>query len=648
MELFIAEKPSLGRAIAEHIPGTRRNGDGYIQIGNDIMVTWCVGHILELEPPEYYLPSSLKNEKGKVPWEKIPLPVIPEKWQLTPKKEMAQQLRVIQKLIKEATTIVNAGDPDREGQLLVDEVLEYSGNRKPVKRIWLAALDETNVKKALANLKDNREYANLKNAAEARQFADWMVGMNITIAYSVAGRRGGYNGVLSVGRVQTPTLSLVVRRDEEIANFKPKDYFVLRGKFNHANGAFWATWKPRDSQNGLDLEGRCIDRNVATSVANRVLKKPATVVLCETKEGKQGPPNPFSLSKLQVLASARFGMSAQEVLNACQSLYEKHKLTSYPRTDCDYLPEDQHREAPGILAAIASNNSSLSGIVKGANPSLKSKAWDDKKITAHHAIVPTTKEMSASSLSDDERRIYEIICKQYIAQFYPDRLYRDLKVEVECEGERFATGGQTTTHPGWKAVFGKESDDDAEDSKKDEPQQKLPEMKRGDAAPNTEVSVDAKKTQPPKRFTDGTLILAMTNIYQFVTDEKIKKILKQTAGIGTEATRAAIIETLLRRGFLVKKGKELWSTPNGGAFINCLPNELTDPGLTGLLEQSLSAVEEGKAPASKFLEGMANFVRRIVEKAKAANVTMPDQAESYGGSSKSRGKSSGGYKKRRS
>lgn len=640
MKLFIAEKPSLGRAIAEHLPGPKRSADGYIQCGNDTIVTWCVGHVLELLPPEAYLSDTLKNEKtGKVSWEAMPLPIIPTDWKLSPKKETASQLRVIQKLIKDASSIVNAGDPDREGQLLVDEVLEYCGNKKPVQRIWLAALDETSVKRALASLKDNKEYANLKKAAESRQRADWLVGMNLTIAYTVAGKKGGYNGVLSVGRVQTPTLALIVKRDLEIQNFKPKDYFVVRGQFAHQNGTFWATWQPKDGTQGLDDEGRLLDKRVADAVAAKALRQPGKVIKAETKDGRQGPPQPFSLSGLQVAASSRYGLSAQTVLDICQALYEKHKLTSYPRTDCDFLPESQHADGKQVLATIAANNPQLAKLAQGANTGLKSKAWNDGKVTAHHAIIPTTKQMSVASLSDLEAKIYEMICKQYLAQFYPDRLFKDVKVEVECAQERFTAGGQTTTNPGWKVVFGGADEQEPEENAKgaQEPQQKLPLMANGDPAPNQNVTIDSKKTQPPKHFNDGTLIKAMTNIHQYVENPDIKKRLKETAGIGTEATRAAIIETILKRGFIEKKGKNLVSTPNGKAFIGCLPNEITDPGLTGMFEQSLAAIEEGRVAQEQFMGPMHKFVGGLVTRAKSASVSLPEAAAPYGGGKKSYG-----------
>jgi DNA topoisomerase-3 len=647
MRLFIAEKPSLGRAIAQFLSGPRKNGDGFIQCGDDI-VTWCIGHLLELMPPEHYLSKTLQNEKGKIPWEKMPLPIIPEVWEFNAKKETGSQLRVIQKLLKDASSIVHAGDPDREGQQIVDSVLRHFGNRKPVKRIWLAALDEVSVKRALATLKDNTEYANLQLAAESRSKADWLVGMNLTISYSVAAGRSGYRGVLSVGRVQTPTLALIVKRDLEILNFRPKDYFVVKGKFNHANGAFWATWKPKEGTDGLDEEGRLLDRRIADALTAKVKGKPGQIAHFETKDGKQAPPLPFSLSSLQIAASARYGLSAQDVLNACQGLYERHKLTTYPRTDCDFLPESQLGDAPAILKAVASNNPNLGQIIQGANTKIKGKAWDDKKITAHHAIIPTGQQASLSALTPAEAKIYEMICKQFIAQFYPDRTFKDVKVEVECAGERFAAG-QTTTHPGWKVVFGAADEDPDEEvdakNTKNEPPQKLPAMNRGDDAPNTDVAVDSKKTQPPKPYNDGTLIKAMTNIHQHVEKPEVKKILKETAGIGTEATRAAIIETLLKRGFIEKKGKNLISTSNGRAFIKALPDEVTDPGLTGLFEQALGGIEHGRVTPDKFMGSLTNFVQRLTEKAKVAEISMPD---SFGGSKPSsykRGGSSGsGYK----
>lgn len=343
MRLFIAEKPSVAKAIAGELGATGK-GDGFIECGTD-KVTWCFGHMLEQADPDEYTPDDVpRGQSGKKVWRVDELPIIPESWILKPKDDAKKQLAVIGKLLKEAKEIVNAGDPDREGQLLVDEVLEHFRNSKPVRRFWVSAQDSVSVKRGLAALKENTTYAGWADAARGRQRADWLIGMNLSRAYTLRAQRGGSRALLTVGRVQTPTLALVVARDREIEAFKAVPYHTIRAVVQHAGGSFAAAWKAKEDQAGLDSEGRLVDTAVADALVAAVKGQPGTIAAYKQEAKKQNQPLAFALSDITALASAKFGYSAEDVLNTCQALYETHKLTSYPRTDCAYLPESQHAE----------------------------------------------------------------------------------------------------------------------------------------------------------------------------------------------------------------------------------------------------------------------------------------------------------------
>ena len=619
MRLFIAEKPSLGRAIAQCLPASGQpvgRPATHITAGDDV-VTWCFGHLLEMAEPESY------GEEYKK-WSFDNLPIIPVEWKLEPRQEVAAQIKAIRTLLKECSEVVHAGDPDREGQLLVDELLDYLGNRKPVRRIWLSALDETSVRRALAGLRDNRDYARLKTAAELRQRGDWLVGMNLTRAYTLAGRRQGGDAVLSVGRVQTPTLALVVGRCLAIEGFAPKDFFTVAAVFSipspgHADRStktnpFSATWKPNEGI-PADEEGRVLDRRHADAVRNKVEGRPALVAHFEAKEREQAPPLPFSLSALQQAANKQHGLGAQAVLDVAQELYEA-RLTTYPRTDCAHLPESQWHEARQVLAGLPAEYAALA---RQADASLRSQAFNDKKITAHHAIVPTGQR--PGQLTEPQRLVYDLIVRAYLAQFFPPYRFRDTRIIMDVAGETFEASGATPLQSGWKAVYAVQ-DDEEEDSRQTVQQtgqtdaggkgNPLPALKTGDAGICGQAETIAKKTTPPSHYTEGTLIAAMTRIHQIVEDPELKKRLKETAGIGTEATRAGIIETLKKRRFIVEKGKKLVDTPTGRALIQALPEPVKSPGLTGLFEQLLKGVEEGTVSPDRFLEQQIAFVRRYV------------------------------------
>jgi DNA topoisomerase-3 len=616
MRLFIAEKPSLGKAIAAQLPGQKKPTRTHIQCGSDV-VTWAFGHLYELAEPDAYLPDSVPvNGSGKKRWRLEDLPIIPQAWQKVAKASAKDQLAAIKALLKDVSEVVNAGDPDREGQLLVDEILDALKWKGPTKRIWLAALDPASVQKALASLKDNKVYVPLRDAAEARGRADWLVGMNLTRAYTL---KSNGAGVVSVGRVQTPTLALVVRRDAEIEAFVPTQFYVPVTTFRHQNGEYKATWKAPADFAGLDTEGRLTSLPTAQTIANDVAGKQGKITSFESQDGTEGPPLPFTLSKLQAAASAKFGLSAQDTLNAAQALYETHKLTSYPRTDCAFLPESQLADARLVLAAVVTVNPSVAPLAQSADLSLKSAAWNDKKIGAHHGIIPTSHDqVQIGALSEAERQVYELIVKAYVCQFYPPHAFTKTVTVTDCGGHQWLARGRIIKTIGWRSVMQPDREKDEDEA------QVLPLMKMGDAVEWVSGTIDHRVTKPPGRFTDGTLIAAMSSVHRLVTDPKIKARLKETSGLGTEATRAAILETLVKREFIERKGKQVISTPRGRALVAALPEVLTDPGVTGLWEDALGEVAVGARTIAEFEAQQSAFVVKRVEAAKAgAALAMP-------------------------
>ncbi|EIM63136.1 DNA topoisomerase III [Desulfobacter postgatei] len=593
MRLFIAEKPSLGRAIAAGL-GEAEKRNGYIECGPDI-VTWCFGHLLEMDQPEAY------DEKYKA-WKKEDLPILPNAFNASVRKDAAAQMKIIGKLLQDAECVVNAGDPDREGQLLVDEVLEYHDYAGSCQRIWLAALDDKSVKKALSSMTDNNDYTGLRDAARARSQADWLVGMNCTRAMTLVGRDAGNQGVLSLGRVQTPTLALVVNRDLAIENFKPHPYFTLHVEILHEAGTFTGTFQPLDTQKGLDDQGRLINPDEAFRIKKEVSGQAGKIIEAVTEKKKKNPPLPHCLSSLQKAASAKLGMGAKQVLDVAQALYEK-KLTTYPRSDCRYLPEEQFDEA-GRVFAVLTNVSGLEQIAGNTDCSIKSAAYDTKKVTAHHAIIPTGE--TPSNLSDDESALYRMIAQSFCIQFYAAMEFEAQKILTGINNTVWKSTGRTILNPGWTAFIREQEDEDAED-------QVLPGVHQNDGITAAQVDIKSQKTKPPARFTEGTLIEAMANIHRFIEDAEAKKTLKENEGIGTEATRAGIIETLKARHLLELQKKNIISTDLGRQLVKMAPEVLTDPVTTAKWESRLSAIADGKESLSGFMTDQSIQVPELVK-----------------------------------
>ena len=628
MRLFIAEKPSMAREISKCLPVNKniQKRNGYFIQGDDV-VTWVVGHVLhQAEPGDY--------DDKYIRWRPQDLPIVPTEWKLLITDSSRQQFETVKELIGKADIIVNAGDPDREGQLLVDEVLYFVGNTKPVQRILLNALDEKSVKSALGDLRDNQDFHNLYQSALARARADWLIGMNLSRAYTLSERYKGNKVTLPIGRVKTPTLALVVRRERELADFKPVDYFTVKILYTHENGTFWATWQPKEEQKGLDPDGRLINKDVAECLVQRLSASPSGIVKSVTQSKKKDPQRlPLSLSSLQVLAGKAYSYDPQTVLDTAQKLYEK-KLTTYPRSDCEYLPPNQYGDRIAILSnLVQSGDEKLSQWAQNADRNIKSRAWNEKKITAHHAIIPTTVACNVNSLTQAERNIYFLISQAYIAQFYGEHVYEQTRIVVgQCE-EEFVANGRVVIEEGWKSLYKRQksktnADGDEPDltdergaesgPKKDaiEEADHLPAVKKNDDVEYTDSSVEAKQTKPPSRFTPSTLLQAMKEIHKFVKNEELKKQLKAVSGIGTEATRANIIDELISRGFMKTSGKKqvLSPTDTGYLLVDALPDELLYPDETAVWEERLALMSEGEDTLESFLKDQIQFLQHLIDK----------------------------------
>jgi len=617
LKLYIAEKPSLGRAIAAALPKPHKNQKGYIELGNGDVVSWCIGHILEQADPQVY------NDDFKK-WRMDHLPIIPDQWQLTPKAQTRAQLTVLRKLVKSASEIIHAGDPDREGQLLVDEVIDFlkvpKTKKQQIKRLLISDLNSPAVKRSLNALQSNQDFMPLSISALARSRADWLYGINLTRAYTLQGQKVGYNSVLSVGRVQTPLLGLVVEKDRQIADFIPHDYYDVYANLVTSNGdKFSAKWQPSDACIPyMDENKKITNKALAENVVSRIHDKPANVSLVTEQDKKQFAPLPYNLSALQIDAAKIYSMNAKLVLDVCQSLYEKHKLITYPRSDCRFLPVEHHQQAKAIIGILATSTERYAEFAKNANFSLKSKAWNNSKVSAHHAIIPTEKSANNISLNPFEKNVYQLIVRQYLAQFYPPYIYQQTQVELEIAQGKFTVNAKVPQQLGWKAIFQfSKTKNNANDSSKSDMffEQLLPKLTQGETLNCLNGVIAEKLTQAPKAYTDATLLSAMTGIARYVQNKEIKKILKDTDGLGTEATRAGIIDLLFKRGFLQRIGKNITATDIGVSLVNALPKMATTPDMTAQWEATLTDISERRSNYQNFITPLTATLTEMVYQA---------------------------------
>ena len=597
MRLYIAEKPSMAREIAACLKNPKK-ANGYIKTDEGI-VTWLIGHVLKQSEPDAY------DAKYKI-WRLDDLPIVPKIWKLEIEPKTAEQFKVVKFLISKADEIVHAGDPDREGQLLVDEVLDFLGNKKPVKRILLNALDKNSIIFALNNLSDNKNFFNLKLSALARSRADWLIGMNLSRAYTLMAKKFGLNEVFPIGRVKTPTLALVVRREREIQNFKPKDFYKIFADFQHVNGNFTAVWKP--NENLLDSEGRLIDKKIVQDYLKKFSEEPHDAKISDIAKirRKESPPLPFSLSNLQITAGKIFGYSPQQVLDAAQNLYEK-KFTTYPRSDCQFLPTNLFSSTKKILAHLsATSDQILINIVQNADAQIKSRAWNNSKISAHHAIIPTIKPLDGN-VTQIELNVYNLIAKNFAVQFHQLHIFDETTVTISYKNEIFSAKSKIIVQNGWREFYSMPkniSDDEVKI---------LPEMSANDKITYENAEVKIFTTKKPERFTASTLVQGMKEIHKFVKNPELRVKLKDVYGIGTEATRAAIIDDLITRKFLTASGKKKSLQPTEKAFllIDALPDSLTYPDATAIWEDKLFLISEGNFNFDEFLRAQADFTKKI-------------------------------------
>lgn len=598
MRLFLCEKPSQGKDIAKVLGATQR-GEGYMA-GQGVAITWCIGHLLEAAPPESYDASYAK-------WELTHLPIIPQHWKVAAKPATTKQLAVIKKLLSKTTELVIATDADREGEMIGREVVDYCGYRGPILRLWLSALNDASIRKALGTLKPGSETLPLYHSALTRSRADWLIGMNLSRLFTLLGKNAGYQGVLSVGRVQTPTLALVVRREREIASFTSIPYWSVEVTLTASHQGFKAQWVP--PKLSADDAGRCLQQAVAQAAQNVIQNAgQATVLKVDTEIVREGPPLLFDLGTLQQVCSKQFGLDVQETLDIAQSLYEKHKATTYPRTDCGYLPQSMLAEVPAVLSAITQTDPGIAKLVQQLDTSIRSRVWNDEKVTAHHGIIPTMEPANLTGMSDKELAVYQLIRSYYLAQFLPHHEYGRTVAEFDCAGQLLRANGKQIVVMGWRCVL---LDQDKEEQTV--ASQVLPSLSQGLQCVVNDVELHALKTLPPKPYTQGELIKVMKGVARFVANPRLKQILKDTTGIGTEATRAGIIKGLLARGYLVTKGRSVRASDAAFTLIDAIPAAIADPGLTAVWEQALASIEQGQMSADEFIAKQSAWISQLVQ-----------------------------------
>ena len=609
MHLFLCEKPSQAKDIAK-VLGAGQRGNGYYS--NDaVTVTWCIGHLVEAVTPEAY-DARYKR------WAIEELPIIPERWRVEPKTSTAAQFNIVKQLLGKTQALVIATDADREGEMIAREIIDLCGYRGPIQRLWLSALNEASIRKALSALKASHETLPLYHSALARSRADWLIGMNLSRLFTVLGRQVGYTGVLSVGRVQTPTLKLVVDRDREIARFVSVPYWSIDVQLIHGSHAFTAQWLAPDVT--TDESGHCVRQAVAQRAAEHLGAAPDAIVRSMTTERKREPPPlPFDLSTLQEVCSRRLGLDVQETLDIAQALYETHKATTYPRSDSGYLPETMFADVPTILDAIVASDPGIKPLIDRLDRQQRSRAWDDKRVTAHHGIIPTLEPANLAAMSGKERSVYELIRAHFLAQFLPHHEFDQSVAILACGEETLQATGKHVVVPGWYLAI---AVSDPEHDETGPRGQVLPSLHQGVSCRVDQIQLKNLKTLPPKPYTQGELVKAMKGVAKLVTDPRLKQKLKETTGIGTEATRANIISGLLSRGYLVKKGRAVRASDAALTLIDAVPGAITDPGTTAIWEQALDMIESGQMTLDDFIAKQSAWVTQLVQQYRGATLDL--------------------------
>ncbi|MEA2333480.1 MAG: topoisomerase [Thermoleophilaceae bacterium] len=600
--LVIAEKPSVARDLATALPGSfKQSKDKTHLVGDENVITWAVGHLVGLAEPDAYDPKLKK-------WRYADLPIIPDEFKLVPNDDRAaKQLTAIHKLMADAEIegIVNACDAGREGELIFAYVYDLSKAKKPVERLWLSSMTKKAIGEAFERLRPGEEMKPLEAAARSRSEADWVVGMNATRAASIR-LRASFDGAVSLGRVQTPTLALVARREEEIRAFKPEPYWLVEARFQASEQRDYSGRYLGGKRLGSEQEG--------LAIVEAVTGQPGEITKLEKKEEREQPQLLYDLTSLQRHANTLYGFSARRTLSAAQRLYEEHKALTYPRTSSRYLTGDMVEEIKPIAELVGHNPQyrRASEYVVGLDQLPLGRVVDDKKVQDHHAIIPTRSEHDLGRMGQDELKIYDLAAKRFLAIFHPEAVYERTRVETTVSDHVFRTSGRRLVEPGWKGVYGEEADQPRgeDDSGGD---QMLPKLDQGETVQTLSVESMRKETQPPRRFTDASLLGAMETAGKEVEDAELREAMKDS-GIGTPATRASIIELLVNREYVEREGRSLVATEKGIQVIRLLNgHQLTSPELTGSWERRLGLIEQGKDSRESFMQDIAKFTGETIQ-----------------------------------
>jgi DNA topoisomerase III len=602
--LVIAEKPSVGRDLTRVLPGPFTKGEGYLE-GPEHVVTWAVGHLVQLADPDEY------DERFKK-WRMADLPIVPERFKLVVRDERSKkQMNVVKRQLgrDDVETVVNACDAGREGELIFAYIYEKTGSNKPVRRLWLNSMTTGAIKEAFGGLRPGADLAPLEAAARSRSEADWIVGMNATRAATIR-LRSSFDGAVSLGRVQTPTLAILARREQEIRDFRPEPYWVVDASFDPVED------RPRvyEGRYHAGANPRVKTAAEAAEIVRAVEGQTGSITKLDKSERKERPPLLYDLTSLQRDANSRFGFSARRTLAAAQRLYEEHKALTYPRTNSRYLTRDMIAEIKPIARLVGSQReyTKAAEYVLGLDVLPLARVVDDSKVSDHHAIIPTRAERHpVEKMNEDDRRIYDLVVRRFLAIFHPDAVFENTRVETTVAAHVFRTRGKLMLVPGWRGVYGEIPDSERADDDEGREQQ-LPRLEQGESVGVLEVASEEKETQPPRRYSEGALLAAMETAGKLVDDEELREAMKDS-GIGTPATRAAIIERVIQVGYVERDGRALVVTEKGMNVIRLLgEHALTSPGLTGDWERRLAMIETGADSREAFMGDIVKFTEETV------------------------------------
>ena len=607
--MVLAEKPSVARDIAR-VLGAGERGDGFLA-GGGYLVTWAVGHLVTLKEPDEMDPRLKK-------WRRADLPILPERMETKVIPQTKKQFSVVKRLLLAADTdgVICATDSGREGELIFRYIYEMAGCNKPVRRLWISSMTDEAIREGFRNLRPSADYDALYRSARCRADADWLIGMNASRAYTLR-----YQVLLSIGRVQTPTLSMLVKRRREIDSFRPEAYFTVQADFGDYTG-FWQD---------ADGERKIPEKQQAEAVAARVRGKEGEVCQVSRERKAERPPLLYDLTSLQRDANALYGYTAKKTLELAQKLYETHKLLTYPRTDSRYLSHDMLGRVETTLRGYAGPLEAAGRAALSCGVRPLSRVFDDAKLTDHHAIIPTGKSPARLTLTAEERNVYEMAARRLAAVFCPDYQYEAVRILTKVGEDAFVSTGRTVLEEGWKAL----SPVPARGKKKETEEQQLPALSEGDRRICKTAKVKEDKTKPPKELTDASLLSGMEHAGREIEDEALREEMKDCA-LGTPATRAAIIERLIAVGYAARKGKTIVATEKGARLIDAVPREISSPETTGRWEKALAQIARGEDMEARFREGIRRLASFLVESAdRAADVAFPAEERRSGKGKKS-------------